>query len=515
MEGETSSSITAELRFGERVLPTLDGNIKSGNSLVDLDFYDGEIDFEPGAEKKIKPFSWQAAFPAVFAAGGFDAVIGNPPYVRQESLGIQKNYFAKKYNVYHGMADLYSYFFEKGMGLLKGKGLFGIIVANKWMRAAYGEPLRKWLKKQTLLEISDFGDLPVFQGATTYPCIVIAAPNQTFSKPHITATKIDTLDFQSLAEYIQKHKKDVAIESLEDEGWNLGSEADHELLKKLQSTGMPLGKYVNGKIYRGVLTGLNEAFVIDETTKNTLIKEDARSAQIIKPFLAGRDIKRYQPLATDTYLILFEKGFTNKNGNNPSNAWKWLEENYTAIAKHLKPFEEKGIKRFDKGEYWWELRACDYYDEFEKPKIIYPNICKQPEFTYDVDGWYTNQKCFVISLDDKYLLGILNSKIDYLLFDRFLPKLRGGFYEPNYVFFKSFPIKKIDFSNKEEKQLHDEIVKLVDTMLSLNKEKQQTTLPEKLEALQHRIQHTDVKLNKLVYQLYNLTPEENALVENT
>src|SRR5690606_30339104 len=142
--------------------------------------YSSEIDF--GEEKKIKPFSWKKAFPEVFKQGGFDCVIGNPPYVRQELLGVQKPYFQKKYKVYHGMADLYSYFFEKGIGLLKEKGLFGIIVANKWMRANYGEPLRKWLKEWQIQEIVDFGDLPVFQGATTYPCIIICK-NQKVSKP--------------------------------------------------------------------------------------------------------------------------------------------------------------------------------------------------------------------------------------------------------------------------------------------------------------------------------------------
>ena len=111
--------------------------------------------------------------------------------------------------------------------------------------------------------------------------------------------------------------------------------------------------YVNGKIYYGIKTGLNEAFVIAEETKNKLIKEDKKNTEIIKPFLAGRDIKRYQPLSKNTYLILFPKGFTNQKGNNPKNAWKWLEENYPAIATHLKPFEETGKKRYDKGDYWW------------------------------------------------------------------------------------------------------------------------------------------------------------------
>ncbi|MBI3232639.1 MAG: restriction endonuclease subunit R, partial [Bacteroidetes bacterium] len=179
-----------------------------------------------------------------------------------------------------------------------------------------------------------------------------------------------------------------------------------------------MNEYVDGKVFRGVLTGLNEAFVIDRETKDRLIKQDKRSAEVIKPFLTGREIKKYQYPAGEKYLIFFPKGFTNKKGKKPSNAWKWLTDNYSSIAAFLKPFEAAGKKRFDKGDYWWELRACDYYDEFENPKIIYPNILKQPEFTFDVDKRFANQKCFVIPVDDKYLLGFLNSKLNHYLFEK-------------------------------------------------------------------------------------------------
>ncbi len=153
MEGETEASLSAQLSlFNERILPTLESNIQCGNSLVDMDFYDGEIDF--GEERKVKPFAWRNAFKPVFDHGGFDVVIGNPPYVRQELLGKQKEYFAKKYKVYHGMADLYSYFFEKSADLLKDNGMFSIIVANKFMRASYGLELRKWLVVQERSKLS-------------------------------------------------------------------------------------------------------------------------------------------------------------------------------------------------------------------------------------------------------------------------------------------------------------------------------------------------------------------------
>jgi type I restriction-modification system DNA methylase subunit len=256
MEGETQASINTQMTFfHERVLPSLEKNIKSGNSLIDLDFYDGEFDFEPGTEKKIKPFSWQQAFPEVFnpslrgtKQSGFDAVIGNPPYVRQELLSDVKPYFQKKYKVYHGMADLYAYFFEKGIGLLNDKGMFGIIVANKWMRANYGEPLRKWFKKQEIKQIIDFGDLPVFENATTYPCIILAQKeHQAGVEPYhnMEIINVKTLQFESLKQYVQEQKQFLKQTSLEDAGWNLSGDAEQALLKKLQQTGIPLGEFVN------------------------------------------------------------------------------------------------------------------------------------------------------------------------------------------------------------------------------------------------------------------------------
>lgn len=509
MEGETSSSINAEMRFGERILPTLDHNIKSGNSLVDVDFYDGLMDFEPGMEKKVKPFNWQQAFPTVFKQGGFDAVIGNPPYVRQELLGEIKPYLQKQYKVYHGMADLYSYFFERGIGLLHQKGLFGIIVANKWMRANYGEPLRKWFKQQVIKQVIDFGDLPVFQNATTYPAIIIAAKAEAEPVTDLATevVTVKTLQFDSLKAYVETNTQILKQESFEDAGWNLGSETEQALLRKLQQKGVTLGKYVQGKIYYGIKTGLNEAFVINEATKDALIKEDERSAEVIKPFLAGRDVKRYQKPPRGSYLILFPKGFTNSKGNYPKNAWKWLFDNYPAIAKHIEPNKEKAEKRYDQGEYWWELRACDYYCEFEKTKIIIPAIVKSASYCYDSEHFYSNDKTTIIPTNDLYLLGVINSKAC----DHFLKSIastkQGGYYEYKPMYISKLPIPPTDESTKVE------IIKLVEAMLQLHQQKQNATLATDIEQLEQRIAYTDNAINQLVYRLYGLTPEEIQIVE--
>lgn len=512
LEGESSQTLASQLKlFHERALPDLAGNIKCGNSLIGPDFYDGaQIGlFDDEERYRINVFDWKREFKDIFDAGGFDAVIGNPPYVRQETLGEFKQYFQIHYKVYHGVADLYTYFIEKGVSLLRPGGVFSYIVANKWMRANYGESLRRWLKTVRLEEIIDFGDLPVFQTATTYPCIIrLLKLPPALSFP---AAQVASLDFTDLCGYVESACHSVAVVSLPDSGWSLAEEHSVKLLEKIKKAGVPLGEYVQGKIFRGILTGLNEAFVIDEETRQRLIAEDPQSTEIIKPFLAGREIKRYREPKNDKYLIFTRRGIDIKK--------------YPAIEKYLKDFKErltpkpegwKGIWNGRKpGSYkWYEIQdSIDYYKEFEKPKIIYPNICKRPEFTFDTEGIYTNQKCFIISIEDKYLLGLLNSKLTMFLFKYILPKLRGDFYEPSYVFLKLFPIRTIDFSSPADVAHHDRMVSIVDVMLALNRQLSATQTAQDKTAIQRQIDATDNQIDRLVYELYGLTEEEIGIVE--
>ena len=527
LEGETGERLNQQRKlFHERALPNLGGNIKCGNSLIGPDFYDGKqmnlLDTEEA--QRVNVFDWQAEFPEIFKAGGFDAVIGNPPYVRQESLVDYKDYFQKHYKVYHGIADLYAYFIEQGISLLRESGLFSYIVANKWMRANYGEPLRRWLKQQDIVEIIDFGDLPVFKTATTYPCILVISKMNigasTGSKesrlkatPTMNITHIKTLAFNSLEHYVQENQYLLDQAALDDGGWSLADGGTQTLLDKLKTRGTPLGEYVQGKIYRGVLTGLNEAFVIDEETKDRLIAEDPKSTELIKPFLVGKDIKRYASLLVQNYLITIPKGWTRKQSNNSKNAWGWLENNYPAIAHHLKPFEIKGQKRYDKGEYWWELRTCDYYDEFEKPKIFWPEIASWARFAFDDMSIYANNKAFMIPNGSLYLLGLLNSSLLKLFIHSVCTDLQGNSFNFSAVFVSKTPIRTIDFTKPAEKKMHDNMVQLVEQMLTLHKQLPETKTSHEQTLLQRQIDATDQQIDKLVYELYELTPEEIAIVE--
>jgi hypothetical protein len=378
------------------------------------------------------------------------------------------------------------------------------------MRTNYGEPLRSWLKGQRILRIIDFGDLPVFQDATTYPCILIISKSRP--EERFLFAQVSTLKFSSLNEYVNDNQYLVNLKSLEDTGWSMTDERTYRLLKKIKSKGIPLNKCVDNKIYRGILTGLNKAFVIDEKTKKRLIKEDLNSAEIIKPFLLGRDIKRFAPPKSKKYLIFTRHGINIDKYPAIKNFLSHFKEELIPRPKDWKGGQWKGRKP---GKYiWYEIQdTIAYFKEFEKPKIIYPNICRKPEFTFDSENFYTNQKCFIIPVADKYLLGILNSSLNFFLFRNMLPKLRGNFFEPSYIFFKEFPIHPINFLDPQEKSLHEKIIKLVDKILELNKKKSSFPPSSEREKIEREIKIIDETIDELVYELYGITEEEKEIIE--
>jgi len=499
---------TGQLTLGfERALPDLSDNIQCGNSLIGWDYFEGQLLPDEEEVARVNPFDWHKAFPAVFMQGGFDAVIGNPPYVRQESLGDDKKYFQTHYRVYSGMADLYAYFIEKGVGLLAPDGIFSYIVANKWLRANYGKPLREWLKTKCIEEITDFGDLPVFKSATTYPCILRVAKKQTHMRSRIT--NVSNLDFNSLSNYVNNHSYHINQVDFEDEGWSLSDPKTHQLLKNLNKNSIPLNEYVNGKIFRGIITGLNKAFIIDEKKRDRILKEDPKSIELIKPFAIGRDIKRYQPIDSNQFLIFVPKGWTNTKTT--KNAWNWFASEYPGIANHLLTYEQQARKRWDQGEYWWELRACDYYNEFTKEKITWGNLATTPKFTIDFDGFFINAPSVIISRNDLYLLGILNSNLCYYFISSVAAGRRGGFFEYKPIYVASVPIHVVDDNNSKEMIRRNEIINSVKCMLNLHKRTPQT--PFEQEQLAREIAATDAQIDRLVYALYELTEEEIKIVE--
>lgn len=449
-------------------------------------------------------FEWRFEFPEVLNDEGdfvgFDVVIGNPPYIRQEEISVFKPYFSEHFSCFAGTADLYVYFVELGLSLLKNKGNFIFILPNKWMRTGYGKALRDYLKGIEIRTIIDFGDLPVFEEAITYPCILNITKEPSTGK--LLVLTIPSLNFpEGLLLFVEEKACQIETSSLNSKSWILQDKAGHYLMQKLLSSGKSLGEYVQNEILYGIKTGLNEAFVINNETKTRLIAEDKQSIDLIKPFLIGREIKKYQSPLNENYIILIKNGETQAWFGKQSEeaAWEKLKVKYSAICNYLLQHKDKAKARWDKGEFWWELRSCDYYQSFEKKKIIYPNICKQPEFTYDSRCLYANQKCFIIPKDDKYLLSILNSSVTRFLFKQLLPKLRGDFYEPGFSYLKDFPI--IDRPNEYIRNI------LIDSVNQILLVKE-TNSSFDIIAMEN-------KIDKLVYELYGLTEEEIKIVEGS
>lgn len=526
MEDENTESAEKLFKHSdEKLLPDLDNNIKCGNSLVDSSFYDGQNRqtslFTEEKLRKVNTFDWKSegefdkkknkykdrGFPEIFKDGGFDIIVGNPPYVRQETLGEDFKKYAKSHykNTYSGTADLYVYFIEKSLSILKKDGLYSMIIANKWIKTKYGNSLRNFLKTKHIFEIVDFEDLPVFKTVKTYPCIIKV--NNDKPKDFL-GLKVKNLDFASLHDIVKKESYTVDVNSLDDNGWSLSNKRESLVLNKIKKAGIPLSEYVSGKIYYGIKTGFNKAFVINKETRDRLIKEDPKSKEIIKPFLEGKDIKRYKKPENKKWLILFPKGFTNinKKKNNQYN----IQKEYSAIFHHLNQFQKQAEARYDQGDYWWELRACEYYDEFAKDKIIYPNILKQPEFIFDQDNYITNQKCFIISSSDKILLAILNSSLNKYLFEKFLPKLRGNFYEPSFVFFGKFPIPNI-----LDQKTKNEIISLVEQVLSTQNEIALNRNESTKKILEKKCKLLDDEIDKLVYKLYGLEEADVNIIKES
>jgi type I restriction-modification system DNA methylase subunit len=502
LEGEAGTNLKLSV---ERILPDLAGNIKCGNSLIGHDFNDGLFaEFE---QKKINPFDWNSEFADIMKQGGFDVVIGNPPYIRMEEFKELKEYFRKKYNSHDERTDMYVYFIEKSVNLLKLDGSFGYIVANRWIRSNYGNKLREFLLKSVILEsIIDFGELRVFTNAATMPVIVIfkkVESNRVYDFNYVPPveksifTQVSAHNL-SVADLEKAFAIQIKSSKLSGSQWKLTSEGNEAILERIAENSITLYEYVDGKIRYGIKTGLVKAFVIDDITRKKILSESPKSSTYIKPYIVGDDVRKYRIRDQKRYLIYPDKGIK-------------ISE-HKGILNHLEPLREKLERRATKQE-WYELQQPQfaYRTDYEAPKIVYPDIAKESRFAFDAAGRYPADTTFIIPSTDLFLLGLLNSKLAWFYFSLVCPVLgdakRGGRLRLKYNYVRGFPV------NVSDKKIVESIRDKVDRLLTLNKDMPQGKTPQEKIQTERQIAATDREIDKLVYELYGLSEEEIRVVE--
>ena len=534
-----------------RKLNTLSNNIKCGNSLID----DPEIAGE-------KAFNWQNEFPEIFKNGGFDVVIGNPPYVQLQSMGEMSDTLKScGYETFDKGADMYCIFTERGYKLLKNGGMQSFIMPNKWMLVAYGKPLRKFLSKTGLRQILNFGDVQFFQEATTYVCIFVTEKSGPKEQVKVLSLNRKTYHGDFLTE-VRANLYDSPSEGFGVNEWSIQPVNDARKLEQMKLNGTEL-KDLPISINYGIKTGYNDAFYIDEETRQKLIEADAGSAELIKPMLRGRDIVAFG-ISGGEFLINTHNGLKDKN---PPLLPVSIDD-YPAIKNHLDTFYPKLEKRGDKGDTPYNLRNCAYLEEFAKPKIIYPNMTSVFPFVYDESGILGNQKCFILTVSNTsisllFLTAVFNSSLAKLWIWYNCPELQGGTREISKVYFEHFPVPqanevqtaKLENLAKERIQFTADMqtltskftrtiqrkfsleklsVKLQDWYLlsyaefikELNKKKIKLSLSEeaeweeyftlekqKAQTLKSEIAKTDKEIDRMVYELYRVAEDEVGIVE--
>ncbi len=447
---------------------------------------------------------------------GFDIVIGNPPYVRQEHIKESKPTLKEQYHCFTGGTDLYVYFYERSFDLLRVGGFLSFISSNKFLRTAYGERLRRFLATAgEVKDLIDFGETPIFT-AIVEPCIILVRKiretrnkGALLSSParkenwneQVPDTKVRVLGWDpesplnELPTLFNEKSFYIPQSKLTPDAWRLQSATLGNLLDKVSRSGKTLAEYVDGKFYYGIKTGLNDAFLVSREIRDKLISQNASSREILKPFLRGRDIGRWRVNFAEQYLIRIE---SSENRMHPWSVAKTskqaesiFEETYPAVHAWFEEFRSALIKRQDQGRFFWELRSCAYWEKFERPKLLYMEINRMDAYSWDDSGMLVNNKLFMIPEAPLMLLACLNSTVGKWTVHQLLGVPMGGFLELQWPRFSRFPVANADASKAKP------IIKRVEKILQLKKE----------DPLAF-VANIEAEIDALVAHLYGLSESE-------
>jgi len=504
-----------------------------------------DLNYRLGYKEELKPFHFILEFPD--AVDGFDIIISNPPYVRQERIRDIKSYLEKDFKeVYSFTADIYVYFYYRAMELLKNNGYLGFITSNKFFRAKYGENLRNFLSSFKILDVIDFGGYKVFKSATVDTCIMIIKKEKIFFENNINALTIndnsivfeDGLTIEEKLKFKEKGKKIYRIKDYFEANCKIISQKKNfsknifliaddkklEIKEKIEKVGRPLKNW-DVKIYRGILTGYNEAFIIDSKTRDEILKnckdeeERKRTEEIIKPILRGRDIGKYYYKWAGLWVIYIPWHFPLHNDKSISGASLKAEEEFKkqflSLYNYLLQFKE-GLSNRNKDETgiryeWYALQrwASDYYQEFEKEKIVWAGVGSKLETAIVPRQFFINAPANFLTGDNLYFLqGLLNSKPVVWYYEIVKTRLRsegGRFYIYDIL---KLPLPPLTDKNKN---IANQIVQKVQEILSLTQSPDYETNKEK----QQKVKELEKEIDKLVYKLYDLTDEEIRIIEES
>jgi len=529
LEDETQESLGKQLAlFKEPALPYLDANIRCGNSLIGLDYFAEQLMPDPDERRRINPMDWEREFPGIMRNGGFDCVIGNPPYVR---IQMMKEWAPREVELYKqkyaaasaGNYDLYVVFVEKGLSLLKPWGRLGFILPHKFFNAQYGAPLRELIARgKYLAHVVHFGDQQVFRGATTYTCLLFLdkAGSETCRVVKVEDLAAWRADGKAI-------EGTIPAEKITGAEWNFAVGTSAVLFEKLRQMPVKLGD-VAERMAQGIRTSANEVYVLDlvsdsgnlitayskQLDKNVKLERNAVSL-----FLQGREIKPYRILPSGKVVIIpyrVENGRTQllSEGELQKNfprTFAYLSENKTHLQKR-----ERGKMR---GDNWYAYVYPKNIEVMSAGKILVPDIADRASFAFDENGEYAFTSGYGIILKSsvsespKYILGLLNSKLLDFYLKRVSTIMRGGFFRYFTQYIAQLPIRVINFDDPNDALQHRRLVTLVTQMLELYKQLRAARIAADREMLQRQIDATDEQINALVYALYGLTEEEIAVVE--
>ena len=469
-------------------------------------------------------FHWHLAFPDVFSLpapaesasnpatgwnGGFSVVLGNPPWVRQETLKTDKKFFAM-FASFRSTVDSSVLFLERSLTITAPRGRVGMLTPNKWFRATYAEGLRELLRNRARISLLvDFGhSRNLFPAADTFPAAVVFEPMPARVPDDTTLRFVEAHDSDreklGLLELVRTRYVLVSHRDLRTDRWQLEGTAVSGLLDRLMATGQPLSKYVGHLPYSGLKTGFNAAHYIDSDARHRLVNEDPSCAPLLKRFLRGRDIKRWTSVWGDQWHIVIassqNRAWPWSDAPNESSAEEIFASCYPSVHRHLKAFEEPLRKRADKGKFWWELRQCDYYEALDSPKIVVQCIAYFSQFALDREGQYLNNKVLFVPSEDLYLLAVLNSRVTWWIINRTFQHMKDDGISVDVQFLLALPIPGADAP------LRTEIQSLASRLIHLS----QASVADAAEQ-----SDLELRLNSLVQQAFDLTPEEVSVLERS